>query len=237
MEEWRDKHTPSGQRHQQAIDHTIEVHDSPQPRDPAVTAPDYQPSQKRRCMESRGRESSASLPQLPPDDLMNAVINAYFSVVHPFIPILHELLFRSRLRDPTERPKLIIVLHAMMVCALRYVAHERLAGEWLGLHPDALQRSRDLVLLAGMDDLSVENVQALIMVAFVHIGDGNANKAWLIIGTLARAVVYLGLHKEPEEDYLGEICLKPLRCLPQARVWTEVEERRRVFWNVFLLDR
>ncbi|KAJ5377850.1 uncharacterized protein N7496_005259 [Penicillium cataractarum] len=205
-------------------------------RDPVVTAADCQPSHKRRCPEPEGRECSASSAQLPPDDLINAIIDAYFSVVHPFLPIIHELLFRSRLRDPTERPKLIIVLHAMMVCALRYVAHERLAGEWLGLHPDALQRSRDFVLLAGMDDLSVENVQALIMVAFVHVGDGNANKAWPIIGTLTRAVVYLGLHKEPEEDYPGELCLKPLGCLPQARVWTEVEERRRVFWNVFLLD-
>lgn len=237
MEEWRDNHPLPDQRRQQTIDHTIEVDDSPQLREPAVTAPDYQPSHKRRCPEPGGRECSGSSAQLPPDDLINAIIDAYFSVVHPFLPIIHELLFRSRLRDPTERPKLIIVLHAMMVCALRYVAHERLAGEWLGLHPDALQRSRDFVILAGMDNLSVENVQALIMVAFVHVGDGNANKAWPIIGTLTRAVVYLGLHKEPEEDYLGELCLKPLRCLPQARVWTEAEERRRVFWNVFLLDR
>lgn len=147
------------------------------------------------------------------------------------------MLFRSRLRDPTERPKLVIVLHAMMVCALRYVANERLAREWLELHPDALQRSREFVLMAGMDDLSVENAQALIIVAFVHIGDGNANKAWPIIGALARTVVYLGLNNELEEDQLQEPCLKPLSCLPQARVWTEAEERRRVFWNVFLLDR
>lgn len=237
MEEWRDSHPLPDQRHQQTIDDAIVVADSPQPRDPVVTTPDHQPPHKRRCPEPRDRHFSASSAQLPPDDLINAIIDAYFSVVHPFIPIIHEPLFRSRLRDPTERPKLVIVLHAMMVCALRYVAHERLAGEWLGSYPDALQRSRDHVLLAGMDDLSVENVQALIMVAFVHVGDGNANKAWPIIGTLSRAVVYLGLHKEPDEDYRGELCLKPLCYLPQPRVWTEAEERRRVFWNVFLLDR
>lgn len=233
MEEWRDSYPLPGPLRPQTIDHTIEVGDTPQPRDSTVVAG----SHKRRCPEPGTPESSASSAHLPTDDLINAILDAYFSVVHPFIPILHEMLFRSRLRDPTERPKLIIVLHAMMVCALRYVANERLAGEWLEIHPDALQRSRDFVLLSGMDDLSVENAQALIMVAFVHVGDGNANKAWPIIGALARAVVYLGLHTEPEDDHQGEIYLKPLRCLPQARVWTEAEERRRVFWNVFLLDR
>lgn len=237
MEEWRNNHPLPNQPRRQTTDDTIEAGDSPQLRDPAATAPDYQSSHKRRRLEPGGRESSSLPAQLPPDDLINVILDAYFSVVHPFIPIIHEMLFRSRLRDPAERPKLIIVLHGMVICALRYVAHERLAGEWLELHTDALQRSRDFVLLAGMNDLSVENVQALIMVAFLHVGDGNANKAWPIIGALARAVVYLGLHNEPEEDYRGELCIEPLRCLPPARVWTEAEERRRVFWNVFLLDR
>ncbi|KAJ5125795.1 hypothetical protein N7448_005109 [Penicillium atrosanguineum] len=147
------------------------------------------------------------------------------------------MLFRSRLRDPNERPKLVVVLHAMMVCALRYVANERLATDWLETYPDASQRSRELVILSGMDGLSVENLQALVIVTFVHIGDGEANKAWPLIGTLARGVVYLGLHTEPEETQRGEVSLKPLSSLSPARVWTEAEERRRVFWNVFLLDR
>ncbi|CAL5866970.1 uncharacterized protein PFLUO_LOCUS1182 [Penicillium psychrofluorescens] len=200
-------------------------------------AASYQASRKRRCPEPDRRECSTSAAQLPPDKLVNVILDAYFSVVHPFIPIIHEMLFRSRLRDPTERPKLIVVVHAMMVCALRYVANERLSREWLEQYPDALKRSREFVVLSGMDGLSVENLQALIIVAFVHIGDGDASKAWPIIGTLSRAVVYLGLHCEPEEDQPGEPYLKPLRCLTSARVWTEAEERRRVFWNVFLLDR
>lgn len=88
-----------------------------------------------------------------------------------------------------------------------------------------------------MDSLTAENVQALILLAFVHINDGNLSKAWPMVGTLTRAVVHLGLHMEPDQEQEGESFVGPLRFLPPARVWTELEERRRVFWNVFLLDR
>lgn len=236
MDDWWESHSIPNQSSRQAVNQEIEDDDHSQSRESTMAA-SYQASRKRRCPEPDRRECSTSAAQLPPDKLVNVILDAYFSVVHPFIPIIHEMLFRSRLRDPTERPKLIVVVHAMMVCALRYVANERLSREWLEQYPDALKRSREFVVLSGMDGLSVENLQALIIVAFVHIGDGDASKAWPIIGTLSRAVVYLGLHCEPEEDQPGEPYLKPLRCLTSARVWTEAEERRRVFWNVFLLDR
>ncbi|KAE8382655.1 fungal-specific transcription factor domain-containing protein [Aspergillus bertholletiae] len=205
----------------------------------AATLPASRPetSRKRPCPDPTSPVDSPCRVNLPPEKLINGILDAYFSVVHPFIPILHEPLFRSRLRDPTERPKLIPLLHAMTVCALRYVANERLSAEWSTSHPDALQNSRDYVVLSSIDSLSVESAQALIIIAFVHICDGNASKAWPIVGTLTRAVVYMGLHSEPDEGPQGDPCIQQFQYLPPARVWTEMEERRRVFWNVFLLDR
>ncbi|OQE10760.1 hypothetical protein PENVUL_c003G07340 [Penicillium vulpinum] len=237
IEEWWEKRSTTNQPQQPSTTHGVEVDDHLPPRNSPIAASNGQSSNKRHCPDTTTQARSTSSAQLPPDNLVSDILDAYFSVAHPFIPIIHETLFRSRLQDPTERPKLTVVLHAMMVCALRYVANERLAGEWLELYPDALQRSREFVVLSGMDGLSVENLQALIIVAFVHIGDGNASKAWPVVGTLTRAVVYLGLHTEPEETDTGEAALRPHFCLPPAQVWTETEERRRVFWNVFLLDR
>lgn len=237
MEEWWSNNSRQNDARLRSPMEIAQVDEASQSRTP-TTAPDQTTSHKRRRQESpEDREPSGQSAYLPSDNLVNAVLDAYFSAVHPFIPIIHEMLFRSRLRDPAERPKLVVVLHAMMVCALRYIANERLAKEWITQHPDALQRSRECVLLSIMDNITVENIQALIIIAFVHVGDGNANKAWPAIGTLSRAVVLLGLNREPDETKPGEACLKPLQCLPPARVWTEAEERRRVFWNVFLLDR
>ncbi|KAB8230281.1 transcription factor domain-containing protein [Aspergillus alliaceus] len=220
MEEWRENNSLSAGSQRSATDQALgsaESALSQEAPDTTMVAP-----RKRPCLENRDSGDKSSRAELPPDDLMNSILDAYFSVVHPFIPILHEPLFRSRLRDPAERPKLIPLLHAMM---------------WLQSHPDALQRSRDIVVLSGIDSLSVESAQSLVIIVFVHICDGNAGKAWPIVGTLCRAVVYMGLHNEPDEDYHRGPCVQPFNYLPSARVWTEMEERRRVFWNVFLLDR
>ncbi|PIG88103.1 hypothetical protein AARAC_001579 [Aspergillus arachidicola] len=233
MEEWRENNTPPndapGQRLNSAPDRDVQ--------DSRMSASGPETSRKRPCPDPGSSVNYTSQVDLPPDNLINGILDAYFSVVHPFIPILHEPLFRSRLRDPAERPKLIPLLHAMMVCSLRYVANERLAAEWSTSHPGALQKSRDFVVLSSIDNLSVESAQSLIIIAFVHICDGNGSKAWPIVGALTRAVVYMGLHVEPDEGQQGDPCIEPFRCLPSARVWTEMEERRRVFWNVFLLDR
>ncbi|KAE8330226.1 fungal-specific transcription factor domain-containing protein [Aspergillus sergii] len=218
MEEWRENNTPPNNAPDQRLNSALDrdVQDSTMPASGPET------SRKRPCPEPGSSVDYTSQVDLPPDNLINGILDAYFSVVHPFIPILHEPLFRSRLRDPAERPKLIPLLHAMM---------------WSTSHPGALQKSRDFVVLSSIDNLSVESAQSLIIIAFVHICDGNGSKAWPIVGTLTRAVVYMGLHIEPDEGQQGDPCIEPFRCLPSARVWTEMEERRRVFWNVFLLDR
>ncbi|KAJ4347335.1 uncharacterized protein N0V89_011276 [Didymosphaeria variabile] len=81
-----------------------------------------------------------------------------------------------------------------------------------------------------MDNLCLESLQALI------IGDGNAAKAWSIIGSLTRTVEYSQLAQEREDTEYQPLC-QPFEVLEHTSNWTELEERRRIFWNVFNLDR
>jgi hypothetical protein len=53
---------------------------------------------------------------------------------------------------------------------------------------------------------------------------------------MTRTVDYLQLSVEPEHCE-REPLLTPLPTLDSPRNWTEEEQRRRVFWNVFCLDR
>jgi len=69
-----------------------------------------------------------------------------------------------------------------------------------------------------------------------EIGNGNTSRAWSIVGSLTRTVEYLRLSVE-DEDHDTQRLLKPLLSLPPSRKWVEEEERRRVFWNIFNLDR
>ncbi|KAM0282036.1 hypothetical protein ACHAQH_003242 [Verticillium albo-atrum] len=87
-----------------------------------------------------------------------------------------------------------------------------------------------------MDHLSVENLQALIIVTFNDIGHGDSAKAWSVIGSLTRTVEYVQLSVESDLDS-KEPLLRPLSTIPSPGSWTEEEQRRRVFWNVFCLDR
>lgn len=103
--------------------------------------------------------TSASLPS---PDLMEDIINTYFDAIQPWIPMLHETQFRRRVHDQEELPHLLVVLHAMVVAALRFV-DSRLSP----LEIETITaRSRNTVVLTSMDGLSVENSQALIIIAF-----------------------------------------------------------------------
>ncbi|KAM0188835.1 hypothetical protein ACHAPA_000393 [Fusarium lateritium] len=87
-----------------------------------------------------------------------------------------------------------------------------------------------------MDGMSVENLQALSIIAFTDMGNGDMSRAWPIIGSLTRTVEYLQLSVEMDDRQQGPL-LKPLTSLPPSKNWTQDEERRRVFWNIFNLDR
>jgi hypothetical protein len=93
-----------------------------------------------------------------------------------------------------------------------------------------------MVLCTAMDTMSLQNLQALLILAWDDIGRGNASKAWSIIGSLSRTVEYLQLTQEQRVEEVHPLC-QPYTSLPSTDDWTVIEERRRVFWNIFLLDR
>jgi hypothetical protein len=61
-------------------------------------------------------------------------------------------------------------------------------------------------------------------------------KAWPLIGSLTRTVDYLQLTVEPSASRFSAL-MNPLKLVQPTDAWTELEERRRVFWVIFLLDR
>lgn len=68
------------------------------------------------------------------------------------------------------------------------------------------------------------------------MGEGNLVSAWPIIGSLTRTVEYLQLTIEVDEKPRRAF-LQPVTLLEDSQSWAEAEERRRVFWNIFILDR
>lgn len=199
----------------------------------AVPASNEQSNKRRRLNDDDTNTASLhyseGVPQLPENEHLEEIVTAYFFHLHPWIPMIHQKRFLQRLADETERPALTIILHAMTIAASKFVPGAKMDSSHT-------LRIRKWVVYTAMGGLSLENLQALIILAFNDIGNGNAAGAWSIIGSLTRTVEYMQLTQEQEDGEYRPFC-QPYASLAPTDDWTELEERRRVFWNVFLLDR
>ncbi|KAG8165974.1 hypothetical protein KVR01_004526 [Diaporthe batatas] len=180
--------------------------------------------------------------ELPPDDVLFSLVEIYFRLIHPWVPMLHVRNFRQRMKESSQRGQITTICHAIVSICSRFSDDAR-----LGYDSEArtlrAKRSRDTVILQSMQSFSVENLQALIIVAFDTIGSGRSPSAWSVVGSMTRTVEQLQLSVEPVDEgphrsadnFQNQI--KRAAFLPPARDWSELEERRRVFWNIFLMDR
>ena len=110
-------------------------------------------------------EYADTLSALPTQSLLDTIVDTYFSKIHPWVPLLHEGRFRARLEDQHERVRYGVVLHALVAITMKHVRFDE-HGIGKSEAMRQVRRSRNVVMLAGMDTLSVENLQALVLVAF-----------------------------------------------------------------------
>lgn len=109
-----------------------------------------------------------SVPLLPSEAILEAIVEIYFAKIQPWIPFLHMPTFRARVKDPRERPKIKVLLHALVSATMK---HLKLVD--FGIDRADMRRqvrtSRNVVTLNAMGSISVENLQALIVLAFDYV--------------------------------------------------------------------
>lgn len=93
------------------------------------------------------------------------VIQSYFSTIHPWLPCVHEPSFTARLENiDSHDEKLDLLIHAIICVTIKHLKPE-------DLDLDEAERnrqgriSRDVVRRIAMADMSVESLQALVIVA------------------------------------------------------------------------
>ncbi|KAL2812260.1 fungal-specific transcription factor domain-containing protein [Aspergillus granulosus] len=242
---------------QQATIENLGLGDSHQERDPNVhsilsalatalqgftkpsppTASHNGPPSKRRRLDNGGAAPYFPThdPPLPDDTILSHVLEAYFIYVHPWTPIIHEARFRRRFVDDGERDRLQLIIHSMVLVAQAYVEDSDTAASLERPH-NQWEEIRDWIVSQAMKQPSVENLQALVIIASTDIGNGQVSQAWPLVGSLSRMVEYLQLTVEHDEP-VQHLFSQPYRLLPPPKDWTEAEERRRIFWSIFALDR
>ncbi|KAJ3549969.1 hypothetical protein NM208_g218 [Fusarium decemcellulare] len=171
---------------------------------------------------------------LPPG-IMEDVVHQYFDRIFYWIPVIHHPRFKEEVKQERGMARLGVILDAMLVATLRFIDLRK-------YHLSAkkaryiIEEKRNSVILSTMSVPSIENLQALVILAFTTIGAGDSPKAWSIIASLTRTVEYLQLNYE-EVERSKRPFVEPLSPIKKAVDWVQEEERRRLFWNVFNLDR
>lgn len=232
--------TPSSQNADFPVNQAPMMHDGfpngPVQR-PGSAAQDYYPN-------SQTNMSHASAPQgadqdLPPYDLVYALVDLYFKNVNTWCPILHrkttmDSLFGPSTLQETDR----ILLHAIVATTMRYSTDPRLTEERRRNYHNI---SKQKVLLYGMENSSVRSLQALVILALDLCGSSNGPPGWNIMALITRSVVQLGLAVETTSSMVSPnfTSIYTLRAmiLPEPRDFIEEESRRRLFWMIYLLDR
>lgn len=140
---------------------------------------DDPPPPKRRRLSGEftvQQEATAQVYKLPEEDQLDLLLRAYYAHVHPWIPMLHEARLRRRLDIDDESQSLSVVIRAMVLVAAKYIQDEDVAAI-LTVPEHNEQQARDEIVATAMRQLSVENLQALIMVAFNDVSLSNLARA------------------------------------------------------------
>jgi hypothetical protein len=104
-----------------------------------------------------------------PAEIMNELVDFYHVNIHPWIPILHMERFRERIQLADERPRITCILHAIIAVCIRFSRNDHLPdGE---TKSQMAEKSRRKVILDSTESFSVENLQALVILAFETVSN------------------------------------------------------------------
>ena len=177
--------------------------------------------------------------QLPPYDLLYVLVEIYFRHINSWLPLLNkkttvDALFGNSTLDEADR----ILLHAIVAASLRFCNDPRLTPDTKAQFHDI---SKQRVQLYGLETSSVRALQALTILALDVTGDTNGPPGWNLLALISRSLVQLGLSVESSSSLAQPMypSIATLRAsvLPESKTFIEDEERRRLFWAVYMLDR
>lgn len=97
-------------------------------------------------------------------DLVHPLVEFYFTNIHHWIPILHVRRFREQIQFYKGRQKATYILHAIVALCSRFSDDSRLGSD--AEKAELAEKCRQKVILSSMESFSVENLQALVIIAF-----------------------------------------------------------------------
>ncbi|OGM50656.1 C6 transcription factor Prf [Aspergillus bombycis] len=154
----------------------------------------------------------------------------YFEDVHIYMQIIHHQRHLAALHHAA---------HAQPPICLQYMiwCHAALVSErYNHLHTTFYERARkyaevDEMKGYGAGILSLAHAQTWLLITVYEYKMMFFPRAWLSCGKASRLAIMLGLHQLDSPNSQVKQCFIP------STDWVEKEERRRVFWTTFCIDK
>ncbi|PWY80622.1 hypothetical protein BO70DRAFT_46469 [Aspergillus heteromorphus CBS 117.55] len=198
---------------------------------PALSVQAFSEAEGTRSSTSGGELISLGLEEpLPAQEVIDELNAIYFEKVHPGLPMIHRPKYLASLAfAPSSRPP--VCLQYMIWCLAASVS-----DKYSSLHETFYQQSRKYAELDELKGLggrvvSLAHCQAWLLISTYEFKMMFFPRAWLSSGKASRLAIMMGLNRLDGQG------LDVKQTLPPANDWTEKEERRRVFWAAFCIDR
>lgn len=154
------------------------------------------------------------------------LINAYFTHVHPFIPLIEEQSFRETYMA-AQRADSRWLLLLNTVLAMGSVATG--TSEDTG-HQVYFNRAKQFLTIDTLDSAYLETVQALAILSGFYLHYVQIpNQASALMGATMKIATMLGLHRDYSEG------VGPTKAKAEKAAYS-IEMRRRIWWCTFMLD-
>jgi hypothetical protein len=163
--------------------------------------------------------------QLGDSQQVRDTTSKFFRLTKSWMPIVNRKRHVAAVLNtltPCRRPTALLAL-CMKLCCLPVLDDN-------GAERTSLYRlaKRFYSEVESTEDLNVQVLQAAICIAIFEIGDAIYPAAYLTVGVCARYGIAMGLDHVNKEREGGD---------NRAASWMEIEEARRVWWGVLVLDR
>lgn len=162
---------------------------------------------------------------LPPHDTAEQLLDAYFTLRWPALPVLHQPTFMkqhyanvTQLGSSASHVSIFLTFMVFALASIDTKAQEiTLPDAHLDFFDIAMQHIPGLI-----HSNSLETVQGLLLMTVFAVNERRRINSWHAIGLAARTAIDLGLHRSSTSPSLDTLM---------------TEMQRRVFWSVYALDR
>ncbi|OWP04172.1 C6 transcription factor [Marssonina coronariae] len=186
-----------------------------------------------------GWPSETVEPALPPPQQLYVLVDLYFKHINTWIPMLDRVTtfnILSQPRTPVEADR--ILLHAIVMISLRFSTDPSHTEEARLSYRHASKRR---VQFYALDCSDIRTLQALVLLAVDMLGCSHRPETSNMLAWITQSILNFRLGLETDHSAhpsrSSPSSLARAFMLPPPRSWTENEERRRLFWVVYSMDR